>query len=70
MPTMLAKHHDKFLERYLTNLESKNVVGKERSYIAKLKTNYITPILLTIKVSNLSRLLLNSMQLQLCRELK
>lgn len=30
MPTMLAKHHDKFVERYLTNLESKNVVGKER----------------------------------------
>ena len=45
MPTMIAKHHEKLIvyffnfflcylnnkkERYLTNLESKNVIGKER----------------------------------------
>lgn len=49
MPNIYAKHHDKFIESYLSNFEDKALVT-ERLVMAKTKTNYVIPIYLNIKV--------------------
>ena len=49
MPTIYAKHHDKFIENYLSNFEEKALTS-ERLVMAKTKTNYVIPLYLNIKV--------------------
>lgn len=49
MPAIYAKHHDKFIENYLSNFEEKSLTT-DRLVMAKTKTNYCIPIYLNIKV--------------------
>lgn len=49
MPAIYAKHHDKFIENYLSNFEEKSLTS-DRLVMAKTKTNYCIPIYLNIKV--------------------
>lgn len=49
MPNIYAKHHDKFVENFVNNLDSKSNIS-ERLLMAKNKMNYLFPIFLTVKV--------------------
>ena len=65
MPSIYAKHHDKFIENYLSNFEEKNLQN-ERLVMAKTKTNYVIPVYLNVKVldQKLSKFILKLYQFQ------
>eukprot|EP00828_Plagiopyla_frontata_P023397 TRINITY_DN3000_c0_g3_i2.p1 TRINITY_DN3000_c0_g3~~TRINITY_DN3000_c0_g3_i2.p1 ORF type:complete len:384 (-),score=54.31 TRINITY_DN3000_c0_g3_i2:73-1224(-) len=49
MPNIIAKYHDQIMDNYLSILESKNVIGKQRLFPGKTKMNYIFPMTISIK---------------------
>ncbi len=54
MPSIYAKHHDKFIENYVSNFEEKSL-SNERMVMAKTKTNYVIPVYLNVKVLTISQ---------------
>jgi len=49
MPSIYADLHDKFIENYISNMDSKHLIS-DRFIMLKNKMNYIQPAHLTIKV--------------------
>ncbi|CAD8213537.1 unnamed protein product [Paramecium octaurelia] len=49
MPNLYSKFHDSYLERFMQTNDNKNI-NKERLVYVKLKSNYIAPCFLTLKI--------------------
>jgi len=49
MPPLYAKYHDKFLDNYLNNKESK-YFSRDRLLFGKNKSGFIFPVFIIIKV--------------------
>jgi PAS domain S-box-containing protein len=49
MPNLYSKFHDVLVENFLQSTETKNI-SKERLVYIKMKSNYITPCYISLKV--------------------